>query len=290
MIIVNLTGGLGNQMFQYALGRQLAIKNQTSFKLHFTNALFATQRSFGLKHLNIKAEIATDKELGSLGISQNRVINRAQYLLEHRVGIKLNKNILTERSPIFDANILNAPDNTYLQGYWQSPSYFHNINSQILKDFLFIKPMNEKNRNIAKFIKNCNSVSIHIRRGDYVTDPAVKKTFPSVGVGYCNAGMKAVEKRVKSPTYFVFSDDIDWARKNIKSQRKIYFIGHNRGKFSYEDMRLISLCKHNVISNSTFSWWGAFLNANRHKTVVSPKIWSETELGKDIALANWIKI
>jgi len=243
-----------------------------------------------LGHFDIKAEIATEKELKSMGILQNRTLNRVTYLLEQRLGIKLNKNIVTEQSQVYDTRVLNSPKNTYLQGYWQSPSYFQKINSQIRKDFVFTKSMNSTNVKISKLIKNSNSVSVHIRRGDYLTDASVKKTFPSMSEGYYKSGMKIIEKQIKTPTYFVFSDDMDWARSNILSSHKIYFVSHNRGKLAYEDMRLISLCKHNIISNSTFSWWGAFLSINKNKIIIAPRKWSGTELGRDLVLKDWIKI
>ncbi len=289
MIITNLTGGLGNQMFQYALGRHLAIKNKAELKLHFTNALFSTQRSFDLDCFNIDAMFASDRDLSKLGISNKRIVNRLAYLLDQRFRIRINRSIITEKRPTFDKNILKLSGDIYLQGYWQSEYYFKDVADQIRSDFKFVKKISKKNEAIVRLIRHSNSVSLHIRRGDYVTDSSVKKIFTSMNSLYYKRAMNIIERKVKSPHFFIFSDDIKWAKENIKSKYKILFIKHNKGKYSYEDMRLMSLCRNNIIANSSFSWWGAWLNKNNDKIIISPRKWSSTELGRDLLLKNWIK-
>src|SRR3989338_4606719 len=136
MIIINLTGGLGNQMFQYAFGRYLALKNKTELKYHFTNALFNTQRKFELDVFNIQATKATSEDLQKSGIIQNHVINRIQYLIDERLGIQFNKYIVTQRYPhTFNANYLAIKDNSYIQGYFADERYFKSIENIIRKEF-----------------------------------------------------------------------------------------------------------------------------------------------------------
>lgn len=271
MIIVNLTGGLGNQMFQYAFGRHLALKNKTKLKLHFTNALFNTKRDYELNIFDIKATLATREDLSKMGVMENRIVNRLIYLIEDRFSIKLNKKIVTERPPYrFNHSVLSLTDNIYLQGYWSDERYFKDIENIIRKDFTFTKPLDKKNQQIVDLIKKTDSVSIHVRRGDYITNKVNAVKFTVLGPDYYQKGVKAIEKKVKNPVFFVFSDDIPWCRHNLKIGDNVYFIDHNKGIDSYKDMQLMSLCRHNIIANSTFSWWGAWLNINNKKIVIKP--------------------
>lgn len=269
MIISNLTGGLGNQMFQYALGRHLAIKNKTKLKLHFTNALFCTQRSYALDCFNIRAEMATDDDLKKLGIVKNRVINRMLYLIDERFGIRFNKNVITQRFPYkFDPSTLNLKDNVYIQGYWADERYFKQIEETIKGDFTFKGQLDVKNQKMADLITKTNSVSIHVRRTDYVNNSINNPQF--IGLDYYINSIKEISKRVSDPVFFIFSDDINWCKQNIRSKYKTYYVDNNRSEDSYKDMWLMSLCKHNIIANSTFSWWGRWLNKNSGKIVIKP--------------------
>lgn len=270
MIISNLTGGLGNQMFQYAFGRHLAIKNGTDLKLHFTNALFNTQYSYGLDIFNIKAQIASNSDLKKISVFKNRIINRILYLFDERLKIQFNKIIITDRPPyFFNSSALKFKGNAYFQGYWSNEKYFKDIEDTIRKDFTFKKKLNKKNQEIANIIKKTNSVSLHVRRGDYVNN--IYNPYALVlGMKYYENSIRIIDHKVKLPVYFIFSNDIKWCKQNFKFKNKIYFINNNKGDSSYRDMQLMSLCKHNIIANSTFSWWGAWLNQNKNKIVIKP--------------------
>lgn len=263
MIITNLTGGLGNQMFQYATGRRLAIKHKTQLKLHFTNALFCTQRSYELDCFNIKAEIATKEDLKKMGIISNRILNRIIYLFDQRLHLRFNRKIITERESVFDPKILSLPDNIYLQGYWQNEKYFKDVEDQIRQDFTFIKPVNKYSQQLANLISESNSVSIHVRRGDFLK----YNSSQILGMDYYNHAINKIKRRIKKPVFFVFSDDIQWCKDHLQIKNKTIYIEKNP---SYEDMRLMSLCKHNIIANSSFSSWGARLNKNKNKIVIGP--------------------
>ena len=268
MIITNLTGGLGGQMFQYAAGRALSLKLKTPLKLHFTNALFNTQRQYGLDVFNIQAHLAADPDLKKIGVFRNSVINRLTYLIEQRFNVKLQKNVFTEKINIgFDPVFFEIRDNFYVQGYFANEKYFKNTETIIRKDFTFKNQLDTKNQKWANMIKNLKSVSIHIRRGDYITN----KTEPKfIGLDYYIKAIRTIENKVKNPTYFIFSDDIVWGKQYLKLKNISYFVDNNHGKDSYKDMQLMSLCKHNIVANSTFSWWGSWLNTNKNKVIIKP--------------------
>lgn len=269
MIISNLTGGLGNQMFQYAFGRFLSLKNKTELKYHFTNALFNTQRSFALDVFNIKATEIINKDLNRFGIIQNRLFNRVLYLLDDRYNIQLNKYIVTQHFPYtFDESLRNITNDRYVQGYFADERYFKGIENCIRNEFTPKKKLDEINQKILKHIQKTVSVSIHVRRGDFITN---KANSQFVGIDYYITAIKKINKSIFNPVFFIFSDDISWCKENLTPLiNRVQFINHNKGKNSYKDLVLMSNCKHNIIANSTFSWWGAWLNQNKNKIFIKP--------------------
>jgi len=294
MIIVKLAGGLGNQLFQYALGRVLSIKNNTSLKMDTSAfdhiAKGDTKRSYELNVFNIKASIATKDEINDL----NRIV-KVRYLLQRYLGINLNPfhslHVL-EKSYNFQKEILNLGDSVYLDGYWQSEKYFKGISNVIRKDFTFIEVPNNKNARLLKQISGTNSVSIHVRRGDYVSSTVTIKFHGITAVEFYQKAAKIIRKQINKPSYFIFSDDIVWCQENFTFLPNVTFINHNHGDKSYEDLRLMSNCRHNIISNSSFSWWGAWLNDNPGKIVIAPKKWFNDPAFdiRDIIPKCWIKI
>lgn len=267
MIIVNLTGGLGNQMFQYALGRHLALKNKTELKLHYTNALFNTQRQYELDIFNIKADLASSKDLKQLGVIKNRVINRFLYLIDDKYRIKFNYRVITEQLPHkFNPSILQVKDNIYLQGYWADKRYFMEIENILRKDFSLKEKLDATNRKTLDLIRKTNSISIHVRRTDAITP--TNHNF--LGLDYYTKSVKEIKEKITNPVFFVFSEDISWCKDNFNFSSKIHFIDYNKGKDSFKDMYLMSKCKHNITANSTFSWWGAWLNQNKNKILIRP--------------------
>jgi len=274
MIIINLTGGLGNQMFQYAFGRYLSFKHKSDLKYHYTNALFNTQRSFALEVFNIHATEATSEDLRKLGVVQNRYVNRVLYLLDERYKIQLNKNIITQHPPyVFDESLRNTQDNKYVQGFFTDERYFKGVEDMLRKEFTPKDPLDKKNEKITDEIKQVNSVSIHVRRGDYITNKANAKSLGFLGLEYYKNAINKINNSVQNPYFYVFSDDIDWCKSNLATlASNIIFINHNTGKNSYKDLFLMSTCKQNIIANSTFSWWGSWLNTNSKNTSLPPKI------------------
>ncbi len=290
MIITRLIGGLGNQMFQYAIARCLSIVNKVEFKMDITgfellNPLY-TQRKYELHHLNIVENIATPKEIKrfkqKIFISKifKKIIpsSKIYYYYTEKKGFK------------FDPEVFKLK-NIYLEGYWQTEKYFKNIEDVIRKEFSVKIPIDKKNEELLEKIKSCNSVAVHVRRGDYVTNPIHAEFHGTCGLEYYKKCVNIIEEKVKNPYFFIFSDDNEWTKKNLKFNFPMDYVTWNIGK-DYEDLRLMSNCKHFIISNSSFGWWGAWLSNNSNKIVLAPKKWFKDEKRDtfDLIPDKWIRI
>lgn len=278
MIVVKLVGGLGNQMFQYAAARALAERNKTSviLDLSWFNQEFdkgTTPRIYELKCFRL--DLKTAKNKGTV---------------RQKVQLRLAKKH-SEPHFHYDPQFHKLPKNVVLSGYFQSEKYFANIRGILLEDFSWVKDVKGKNRDIFKQIENDkSSVSVHVRRGDYVSNENAAKFHGLTGVDYYKAAVKELTKHVKNLNLYVFSDDPDWCKENLKFTQPTTYISHNND--GSEDMRLMKMCKHNIIANSSFSWWGAWLNENPNKIVIAPKQWfSHQESNtKDVIPNSWLKL
>ena len=162
----------------------------------------------------------------------------------------------------------------------------------IKNDFTVKSKLNGKNKELLQKIKKSNSIAIHIRRGDYVTNSIVNKVHGTCGIDYYNNAVNLMIRKINDPVFFIFSDDIKWTKDNIKTDFPTIYVSHNGPNKGYEDMRLMTQCKHFIIANSSFCWWGAWLSRNKKKIVIAPKRWFKVE-GKnssDIVPEKWIKI
>lgn len=297
MIIVKLMGGLGNQMFQYAAGRSLACRHNARLKLDISflesDQKGVAARAYELRHLNISADIATPIEVAEItGCGKNR-IKTMLVLFQQITGLaKLKPSTFLERHFHFNQAFLTVPDNTYLEGYWQSEKYFKEIEETIRREFVVRYPLEGKNLEISEKIKSVNSVSIHVRRGDYVTNPETSRIHGVCGLEYYLESIKEVSKKVSDPHFFIFSDDMEWGKENLKTDYPVTYVDFNGPDNAYEDMRLMSLCRHNIIANSSFSWWGAWLNKNPEKIVIAPKRWfNKLDINADDLIPEtWIRL
>jgi len=294
MIITKLSGGLGNQLFQYALARQLAYQHNTEVKLDVS--LYknppkeSTKRNFELQNLHINAEIAQQEEIDKIKRKNLKGVFKSIYWRTQYLKPYYKQNLIKEQSCTFDKDILNSHDNIYLEGYWQSAKYFPSIREILLTDFrpkVFGTP--EENDYMSR-IKNSNSISIHIRRGDYITNPKHKEIYKTISSDYYFQAMDFLNEKVKNPVFFIFSDDMNWVKSifNIKNYN-ITFVEIDN---AVSCMHLMTNCMCNIIANSTFGWWGAWLNQNKNKVVVSPKEWFTVECKlktDDLIPKEWIK-
>jgi hypothetical protein len=292
VIIVQLLGGLGNQMFQYAAARSVSIVHNVPLKLDITEYENYPDRAYKLNHFTIHAGIATQDEIETFRHREASYLARmyASFLEIFRPYYK-RKNFI-EQSFRYDANILKCNSNVYLEGYWQSEKYFRTIPSIIRDDFTFADTADEKNQTMAEQIESCESVSLHVRRGDYVSNPVTNAYHGTCTRDYYRQAIELIEEHVDDPRFFIFSDDSDWVQKNMDTGHPTTFIDFNGPDQDYEDMRLMSLCQHHIIANSSFSWWGAWLSANPKKTVIAPARWfNNPEIDtSDLVPESWLRI
>jgi len=181
---------------------------------------------------------------------------------------------------------------SYLVGYWQSDKYFWGYEEVIRSDFSFSRELSESNLAVLSSIESCNSVSLHVRRGDYISNPKASAYHGICGLDYYARAIEYVCSRESDPIFYVFSDDLIWCRENLEFEGQVIFVEGNVGGQSFVDMQLMSNCKHNILANSSFSWWAAWLNKNGGKCVVAPDIWnaSRGSVSDDLMPFSWVRL
>lgn len=292
MVIVKLSGGLGNQMFQYAFARGLAHRRGAQLKLDlsfFTNQPTDKNghvfRNYDLDILNVQQDFATAAEVFSLSKRfKNNILDR---ICNKIIGRK--KTYLIEPHFHFSTAAFNYPDNIYLEGYWQTEKYFADCQSLIRSDFTFKNQIGDEAKALLEKIKNTNSVCVNVRRGDFVTN-----TFHgSYGVDYFEKADNIINNRCLNHTYFIFSDEIEWCEENLEFDAPMVFVSHKLAGEKFQDyLRLMVACKHFVIPNSSFAWWAVWLNQNPDKIVIAPRVWfNDPGIDtKDLVPSDWIRI
>lgn len=269
MLIVQLTGGLGNQMFQYAYAKARSLDLGVELKLDLNFYKSYEWHSFSLNPFNIDNKIATEEEINSIVTLDNTNTGKIQHRL---LGYPLH-TVSEEKLP-YNSKYLKLRKHSYIKGYWQSENYFTKYKDIILQQFVIKIPPSPINASAIEEISSIpNSVSVHIRRGNYVNIDFVNKIHGTTSLDYYDTAINYFKKEFHDIKLFVFSDDIEWVKENLKTSIPTFYIDFNNDNTDYEDLRLMSLCKHNIIANSTFSWWGAYLNKNPNKVVFAPKVW-----------------
>lgn len=275
MIILNINSQLGNQMFQYAIYRKLLLQG----KKVKTDLRYYQNRpeQYSLDIFNLHINAAENKEIEKVKDEYRSYFDRFRRKLFGR-----RKNIISEidsSSYDFNSNVFEVK-RAYIDGYWQSERYFKDIRNILLNDFHFPDIEDEQNIKILRQIQDCKSISIHIRRGDYVNGfPLLTKEYYAKAIAY-------FQNKYLDTVFFVFSNDMEWAKENIQF-RKGFFVDWNIGKNSWKDMFLMTQCKHNIIANSSFSWWGAWLNENEGQEVIAPSVWLYHAATPDIYCEGW---
>ena len=289
MVITRLFGGLGNQMFQYAVGRALSLRLKTNLGLDSSwfddNKYLDTNRQFGLDAFNIASRKLERVDLK--GIKLRRFFSK--------FGLS-SKNYIKEKYFNFNKDIVHLSDDVYLDGYWQSEKYFSDFEETIKNDFNLRYPLSREAAGVHEIIIHAPvSCAIHIRRGDYVVNPGINFYHGACSLRYYRDAVDYIKKYSLSTevSFFVFSDDINWVKKNFIIEKGIFIEFENRDGFKdQEEMILMSRCQHQIIANSTFSWWGAWLNKNKQKIILAPDKWFNNVLidTKDLLPDSWIKI
>jgi len=289
MDVVIIFNGLGNQMSQYAFYlHKKNIKNTTYFipfcKDH--NGL-ELERVFGIncketlvqKLLYLLFRVLLTDRVKILSVP----IQRFLALLNCKI-IKENFNYNYNKDFIIPSKGIS-----FYYGGWHSENYFIDVQDAILKEFEFALPNDSENRNHIRNIEATNSIAIHIRRGDFLNADNLHLFGNVCTKEYFEKAVGLIETKVGNSHFFVFSNDLAWVKENI-AINNVTYVDCNSGSDSWKDMYLMSLCNHAIISNSTFSWWGAWLNKNVNKIVISPSRFLKDDIFTDIYPDSWIKI
>lgn len=286
MVISVLSGGLGNQLFQYAFGLRLAAQLQTELRLErhlLESKVIArlrqyTPRTYELDTFRVEAPAASPMDTVSC---------LSRVALSDKTALLLRESTLT---PNAINTLNNRVRNVVCLGYWQSEEYFRPATEQLRKHLVFRKN-SAQSRSMADTILSCqNAAFVHIRRGDYVTNIHANQHHGLCDVSYYRRACEYVKERIPDVQFFVFSDDPDWAKRELGIHlQPARFIDHNRGADSWQDMYLMSLCRHAIVANSSFSWWGAWLNPVAERLVVAPGQWfvNQPVLSQQIIPPHW---
>ena len=275
--IVSIAGGLGNQMFQYAYFLSLKYKKEKDITDIYI-APYSWHNGYELDNVfNIKPRFF-----------KNISIRIAKKLLSFWV--EKNIDIKWGTFNVFEPQTNNPI--IYHSGYWQSEKYFIDIEKKIQCVFKFnVELLNKKTRELEELINNRNTISLHVRRGDYISDAGANQVLGGIcNINYYQSAIQKIESRVaNNPLYIIFTDDLEWVKDNIKLSHSI-IVDWNRGKDCWQDMHLMSKCNHNIIANSTFSWWGAWLNTNNEKIVIAPQKWFNAHTASNIVPTNRLRV
>ena len=259
MVVVRIMGGLGNQLFQYAAGRRLAAHHNVPLRLDLSwynnHPADETPRHYELGGLKTEQRVF-DRSLPAKVIRRLRNERFTHYVEDHFQ---------------FNASVLQLPRHSWLIGHFLSPAYFEDTRPQLLAEIQPAHPLSPASAQLLATIQAASeSVSLHIRRGDYLTNPYAIKSHGVLPQTYYQQALRHLA--LKKPAVYVFSDDIEWCQQHLKLDAELHFVDHSAS--SIEDLMLMSACRHNIIANSSFSWWGGWLNQNPAKTVIAPKRWS----------------
>ena len=273
MIIVQLIGGLGNQMFQYAAAKALSLEKKQPLVIDSSSFTTYKLHQFGLHHFAL--DLRFHGFLSKIIVKINKLFK--------------NFAVYNEDKFSFNPSFLSQKESTiYLKGYFQSELYFKKYSAEIRSDFQITAPLKDRTNELLHKMKLENAVSIHIRRGDYLHH----EIHNTNKTEYYKLAMQYIESNVSNPVYYLFSDDMHWVKANFKTNFKTHFVDFNDASSNYEDLKLMSSCKHNIIANSSFSWWSAWLNVNPNKIVVAPQKWfNDTSMDySDVLPESWIKL
>lgn len=301
MKIVNVIGGLGNQMFQYAFA--VALKARCPYEKvyvdtqHYKNAFIKVYHGNDFYHNGYEidkvfpnASIKPASALDLMKVSYyipNQILARAV----RRLFPKRRTEFVADQQPyVFLPEATDIKGDCYFDGYWMTPKYFDAYRDAIIKEFSFRPFSNKENLAIELLLKQDNSVTIHIRRGDYVGSSTLGGICT---IAYYRNAIREARKLINNPAFFVFSNDAKWCMENLKDvfgDSEVHFVAHNKGSESYRDMQLMSIARCNILANSSFSWWGAYLNQRDDHITFCPNKWHNTMLHDEIFPKNWIKV
>lgn len=283
-IIVGLAGGLGNQMFQYSAGRALASRLGLALWLDLSWYVGRRDRHYALAPFGIEATICANK----LPIPE--VLKRQFDRVQRRfAATRMGMPIFRERHFHFDSRFAELSHPVFLEGYWQSSRYFAEVEADLRREFSIREALPVRCRPVAECIAATDAICLHVRRGDYVTNPATAAAHMLCSIDYYRQGLDIVTRGLSCPHAFIFSDDIQWARQNLTSDIPITMVDVNGGGDVHWDLALMARCRRFVIANSSLSWWAAWLGQAADKQVIAPAAWfrDATRKTQDLIPHGW---
>jgi len=284
VIVVRLIGGLGNQMFQYAVGRALAHRRGTVLKLD----LSAFEKPVG-------AGIPRPCGLGAFelaaGAAARADVRRLKYggRVRAALGLRAHTYLRERAANVYDPRVEKCGADAYLRGYWQTERYFADCRELLLRDFAL--RAGEPEPELSRRMHESDSVGLHVRRGDYVANARTNARHGTCEPGYYAQAIALLAPRLRRPEFFVFSDDLAWARANLDLPTPARFVSRP-GLADAAELVLMSRCRHQIVANSSFSWWAAWLNANPDKAIVAPRRWlrREEDESPDLVPSTWLRV
>jgi Glycosyl transferase family 11 len=302
-VVASLFGGLGNQMFQYAAGRALAVKTGSRLILDATGfTLPNARRGYALDGYALAAETRFDgyrypprqSAVPFPARQRPRWLERAAQIVRARIPISRaagpdSFSVFAEESFDFDPRFRDCGPQTYLVGYWQSERYFGDIAAAIRRELTYLRAPDAPNARWLERMRACNAVCVHVRRGDYLL-PAHFKYHGLCSAGYYQRALQMIRARVANPQFFVFSDDWPWCREHLADE-DIVVVDANKPDAGHDELRLMAACRNHVIANSSMSWWGAWLAAGEGQIVVAPTPWfTHRPETPDLLPAGWVTL
>jgi hypothetical protein len=294
VVVTRLIGGLGNQMFQYAAGRALALHCGAALKLDLSGFATYPKRRYELGDFPICATPVSEADRAGLGLR-----SRAQAGWGRRVLRLLGIDVEPETSPIyrephfhFDTQVRKLSPPVYLEGYWQSERYFADCADLLRRELTPAAPPEPENAALAARIDAVTAVSLHVRRGDYVNEPDIGRYHGTCSDGYYQSAVDYIAGKAGDIHLFIFSDDQEWVRDNLRFALPSTLVAVNPPDRGFRDMQLMARCRHHIVANSSFSWWGAWLNSAPDKIVIAPRKWFRVEENdtSDLIPESWIRL
>jgi hypothetical protein len=288
MISFLAQGGLGNQLFQYATARSIA--EQLNVELVLDPYWFShpradeTPRSLELNRYKIQFRLATTAE------QQRRRWLRSR--VGRCIGLLSPIKVCRERSLKYDPSLKLSSTNSYLVGFWQSEEYFKDIRQILLSELTPLQPPGRQDYELIERMATTNAVSVHVRRGDYVSSASASSFHGVCSLDYYRAALAHITSKLETPELFIFSDDPEWTQRNLDTGGyRAHYVNHNSPVEAFQDLRLMTFCKHHIIANSSFSWWGAWLSTHDNQIVVAPRQWFQGgREAPDLIPSRWIRL
>lgn len=284
MIIVKLMEGMGNQMFQYALyqsllaqGKEVKLDRSRFTHIDGKRECFLDYGCFDLKY-----ELCTKKEARKYVLGTGMTARVLMRLFGDKSTHYYEKNAYE-----YDPNVMHIREG-YLDGFWQSWKYFQNIESEIRKIYKFKNKLSARDKQLEDRIQSTNSIAVHVRRGDYIKLQDIYGNICTIE--YYHRAIEVLKQTIERPIFYFFSNDMEWTRRKFGNKNNYIYVEGNSEDKGFIDMRLMSECRHQIIANSSFSWWAAYLNSNFDKKVICPERWINRKETPDVYCNGWIRI